>query len=341
MVNLKRLNISISHERRFPGLITALCLGCPQSIEQLDICETHPYNDENHDDKNDDNDDSVLEEVGLGQLPDTKVLTHLRDLMLDDWDDIETAEEFLLVLEQCPNLEKIAMKWPLIPAEVDGAHIGRICPNLRSILYHGQGSIDDEGEDFWPIEIMETLPENQVESLEYQSSFDTSLNELLAKRTILRHSCTLRRVNLIASVSSAALRMVLEATPPTTPSAEENEIFSQLELFYRQIGKQKNLEHLDLYLGRHIDPETGKVQEGARALPGMLTLQDNAGGRPGYMDLLYGLSKLRMIGGDIAAETKDDKIPEDAPEVDWILKHWPSLYFPSTKFFPPSRIPAS
>ncbi|KAG0276646.1 hypothetical protein BGZ95_007259 [Linnemannia exigua] len=389
MVNLKRLSIDISHENPFRGIKPLLYFSCPPSIEQFYIGETHYFNEEEHDDlkeDNDNNDTKVLEGS-------TRALTNLRDLTLDSWDGTETREKFLAVFEQCPRLETISMKWPMVPAGLDGSDIGKVCPNLRNISYNG---VDDDEKDFWPIEIMETLPENQVKTLDYRSSSDFSLDEVMTGRTLLRHSRTLQRIAFTSTVSSVALRMILGScevleefncgyspidlndaaaispwasskittlelrvriplpasptsaiqyttfyvqTPPVVPSADENRVFSQLEVFYREIGKQTNLKYLYLYAHQYesIEPEpTGELPKVLGLLPGVLTLKNNTEGRPGFLDLLGGLSKLERIGGDIGAETGNGRLAVDAKEVDWIFEHWSCLL--DAPFWPCSRL---
>ncbi|KAG0349799.1 hypothetical protein BGX24_008314, partial [Mortierella sp. AD032] len=139
---------------------------------------------------------------------------------------------------------------------------------------------------------METLPENQVRTITYYSDSDCYLDEVLAGRTLLRHSRTLRRISLGFTVSSATQRMILGSyevlkeyssrspinlndaaspwasskmttldlkvsislsAPPTLatqyiPSADKSLIFSQLEIFYRQIGRQANMLRLYLFV---------------------------------------------------------------------------------------------
>lgn len=112
---------------------------------------------------------------------------------------------------------------------------------------------------------------------------------------------------------------------PSRWSGKEKRIFGQLEILYRQIGKQKNLWRLQLGKGyRHWGNR--KVPEDVQQFPGMLRLGDKDGIVPGYLDMLAGLSKLVEVGGDISPETRDGKLAEDAAEVDWILEHWPRLY---------------
>ncbi|KAK3814647.1 MAG: hypothetical protein J3R72DRAFT_461794 [Linnemannia gamsii] len=124
MVNLKRLNITLSNRNPFPGIKPLLYFSCPPSIEQLYILESHSIFEEEFDDLEDVNDNKEIFEHGLERS--TRSLTNLRDLTFDEWDGIETEEKFLSIFEKCPRLETMSMKWPYVPAGMDGAEIGKI-----------------------------------------------------------------------------------------------------------------------------------------------------------------------------------------------------------------------
>ncbi|KAF9138102.1 hypothetical protein BGX30_009589, partial [Mortierella sp. GBA39] len=95
--------------------------------------------------------------------------------------------------------------------------------------------------------------------------------------------------------------------PPTTLSVEETQQFKDLESFYRQIGKLTQLRRLDLR-AHYYDP-TGKRDRsrafGSNAFPGMMNLGGEKTGRPGYLQLLGGLTKLKTLVGSVAADTKE------------------------------------
>ncbi|KAF9127420.1 hypothetical protein BGW39_005904, partial [Mortierella sp. 14UC] len=244
--------------------------------------------------------------------PCTEPLSNLRDLKLEDWDDIGTEEELLSVFRRCPRLEKISMKWSLLPAGVDGADIGEICSSLRNISYNGQGDIDDEDE-----------AHRDHGNLARESTKVPALSVIIGLLSGRGLDWKDFSTTLSCSLKDLSCRQGLQCSsadgfggaPPVTPSAGENRIFAQLELFYRQIGRQTNLKDLYLYLKTSVGPEsTGELQQGNPAFLGMLALKNNTAGRPGFLDLLGGLSKFKLIGGYIVAETPDYKIPEDAPE---------------------------
>lgn len=277
----------------------------------------------------------------------------------------------------CPALETLVLNWVCFPDGVDGADIGRMCPNLRTFSCAGRNErlLDKIG----PLGIMETLPDNRMEILDYYGG-NHCVDGVVAGRTILRHSCSLRQINLSSSITSSAMQMILATcrvleelhisgssielsdavafpwagsrmtrltldlkitlssapdthympfylqTPPVVPSADENRIFAQLHVFYRQIGKQASLKHLSL--GRAGYDENGLMELGEgeqeKPMPGMLRLtggSSSSGGmdRPGFLDLLGGLRQLEVLeGGAIYLETADGVMPADAMEVDWI-----------------------
>ncbi|KAF9083273.1 hypothetical protein BGX23_011632 [Mortierella sp. AD031] len=114
-------------------------------------------------------------------------------------------------------------------------------------------------------------------------------------------------------------------TPPAKPSADEVRDLAELEAFYRQLGKQKDLRYLQLQRTEHIETGAvaGRFYEREEAFPGILRLKDNDDGNPGYLDLLVELAKLDTIYGAIYPETDDGKMPKDSKEFGWILDHWP------------------
>ncbi|KAG0063586.1 hypothetical protein BGZ89_009778, partial [Linnemannia elongata] len=327
---------------------------------------------------------------------------NLRDLALDDWQESTTMEQFLSVFTRCPSLKTLRLKQPSAPAGVDGTDIGRICPDLRDISY--DGSSDMDGNDKWPLEVMETLRENQMESLEYQSASHCRLDDATAVKTLLRHSSSLWQIKIISPVTSSAVRMILETCkalevlqisrstvelcdaiaspwacskmtsltlsikispsssppgtefvpsylqePPTPLSAGEKNIFTQLEVFYRQIGKLTGLRHLNIDRTEYSEHGSivGRSNLRDRPLPGMLILSTNRAGRPGFLDLLGGLSKLETVEGAIFPETADRMMSEFTREFTWIsaLNQLQSLdlylYDDKTSFFPTTDSPES
>ncbi|KAH7055122.1 hypothetical protein BKA57DRAFT_453084 [Linnemannia elongata] len=114
---------------------------------------------------------------------------------------------------------------------------------------------------------------------------------------------------------------------PTTLSPAETAQFQSLEALYRQLGALTKLQSLELK-AIFYDPV------GARAIsttfrlnsfPGMLNLKNEETGRPGYLHLLRGLTKLRRLSGSISATNEETKATIGMEEVKWMDKHWPTL----------------
>ncbi|KAK3837693.1 MAG: hypothetical protein JOS17DRAFT_731625 [Linnemannia elongata] len=115
--------------------------------------------------------------------------------------------------------------------------------------------------------------------------------------------------------------------PPIVLHETEVEVFQEFEKLYRTIGSLQDLEELRLY-GRWF---TAMGEDGAYAhdnlysFPGMLSLGDTARGRPGYLRLLGGLKKLRILVGSVLANTTETRITMGFREAIWIDEHWPLL----------------
>ena len=390
MVNLERLVIDLGPKGSYRGIAKVLFFGCPPSIQQLciDRVRTSWQGDIDNSDIGNWIENGVVEALPRR----TTQLVNLRDLTLNEWEDCATKEELLCIFEQCSGLEALRMLYPTVPAGFDAADIGRICPRLHNISLMGEA--------LPPYAIMETLPENRLETLDYYSLARPLLDDATARRTILRHASSLQSIKIQSPAQSSALRMILATcegleyvsfcstcidlsdavacspwastqmrylsihvnvvpqsssspsqvssppsayyipyylkTPPAPPTADDKQIFSQLEAFYRQIGELKNLVYL--HIGRAFFNERGLIAGSFMSeempLPGMLHLRGSDVDRPGFLDLLGGLSKLEKIGGSIIPETKDFKFSKDAKEVEWVLEHWPLLSKTHTTFFP-------
>ena len=75
-------------------------------------------------------------------------------------------------------------------------------------------------------------------------------------------------------------------TLPTPIAENEEHIFMQLEVFYRQIGKQTNMQLLRLHRQASNRAGASRLFSGNVPFPGLLSLRGNVTGRPGYLDLL-------------------------------------------------------
>ncbi|KAF9916881.1 hypothetical protein FBU30_001106 [Linnemannia zychae] len=105
-----------------------------------------------------------------------------------------------------------------------------------------------------------------------------------------------------------------------------------LESFYRQLGSLTELVYLDIN-ALSIKP-TGIYSTRTLPLrrdffPGMLTLNDKEGGMDphGYLNLLEGLKKLKVLKGTFLVKTVEKvlKLTVGWPEARWMTTQWPNL----------------
>ncbi|KAG0381038.1 hypothetical protein BGX24_000630 [Mortierella sp. AD032] len=114
---------------------------------------------------------------------------------------------------------------------------------------------------------------------------------------------------------------------PITLSDAETLHFAQLERLYKQIGALISLHHLDLRMitfneqGHAIVGQSDRLQ----TFPGLMRLQDNLTGRPGYLQLLSGLKQLECLDGSFRMYSVGNKQMDRRAEVKWIDMHWPRL----------------
>lgn len=143
--------------------------------------------------------------------------------------------------------------------------------------------------------------------------------------TKIKHLNLLVRINEICTGHELAPPAYFRRETPMELLPVEVRYFEPLEQFYRQIGRLVELRHLDLRLdlmgpngGRHDDRPTCA----AVSFPGLMNI---GMGRPGYLELLGGLSKLRQLRGSVHADTYETKLRVGAMEVFWMRDHWPEL----------------
>ncbi|KAG0253728.1 hypothetical protein BGZ95_006244 [Linnemannia exigua] len=94
--------------------------------------------------------------------------------------------------------------------------------------------------------------------------------------------------------------------------SDEKRQFADLERLYREIGSLVHLENLDLR-GTYIEDEgdgTEEVMErpGDVTFPGMLAIRDDETGRLGYLDLLSGLVKLKVLRGSVMVTNQEVEV---------------------------------
>ncbi|KAG9064707.1 hypothetical protein KI688_002966 [Linnemannia hyalina] len=129
----------------------------------------------------------------------------------------------------------------------------------------------------------------------------------------------------------------LEKEEPLVLTEDERAQFSLLETLYRQIGALVELEHLDMRVVVECTPFHYSYHD--VSFPGMLSLGDEVVGKPGYLDLLGGLKKLRSLNGSVRAKTDETRVTFGQRECEWLNENWPVLedlnlcsYMPRDKF---------
>ncbi|KAK3814548.1 MAG: hypothetical protein JOS17DRAFT_446414 [Linnemannia elongata] len=114
---------------------------------------------------------------------------------------------------------------------------------------------------------------------------------------------------------------------PTTLSAEETQQFRDLESFYQQLGSLTELERLDLR-ALFFDPSGDREVSGnflVNAFPGLFSLGKKEMGRPGYLQLLGGLTKLRGLSGSTCLVLEETEVTVGMDEIEWMNRYWVAL----------------
>ncbi|KAG0214681.1 hypothetical protein BGX33_001939 [Mortierella sp. NVP41] len=121
-------------------------------------------------------------------------------------------------------------------------------------------------------------------------------------------------------------------------SDREQEQFGLLKQLYRQIGSLTKLSYLDLRTLVFDDHGLSTLTPCHRcSFPALLSLGDGEWGRPGYLALLGGLTKLRELRGSVYADRDETVVTMGWSEARWIAAHWPRLEV--TEFFRPHQDP--
>ncbi|KAF9128468.1 hypothetical protein BGW39_005034 [Mortierella sp. 14UC] len=114
---------------------------------------------------------------------------------------------------------------------------------------------------------------------------------------------------------------------PITLTEAERGQFALLEKLYSQIGRQRRMEILDMV----ALPEPTSVKAKAPdfifpAFPAMLSLGTwGPNGRPGYLQLMRGMTRLRKLIGSFEMFSDETVITVGQAEVEWMLQHWERL----------------
>ncbi|KAF9341151.1 hypothetical protein BGZ91_010711 [Linnemannia elongata] len=107
----------------------------------------------------------------------------------------------------------------------------------------------------------------------------------------------------------------------------EVELLGQLEKLYFQIGLLTDLTHLALRAVIGFTPGywQSPYHDVTMPFPAMLNLQDEQTGRPGYLDLLRGLTQLEELRGSLNTNSEETKVTVGWEEVRWMARCWPNL----------------
>ncbi|KAF9905298.1 hypothetical protein EC991_001846 [Linnemannia zychae] len=324
-------------------------------------------------------------------------LRNLKTLILPSTYTGYSAEYIGGMMTLCPALES----WD-IPVLKDHEAIDVLCVTIREsirqqesvaqkskFLHHltakrPKGSCS--GED-WAM-IMNALPEQQVESVEFYHYMDLYPENFAA--ALLRHSETLRSLKIkkvqkfesrtltailtqcrgletfwvtmiegnsgqdsVALVLGHAvkeewvctrikdLRITINMAPQRysgvsggSADQQQRDHYAKLAAFYTQLGRLTELEELEIFvspppMGSSTTPYgyTNSKSYFFRSLTGLLSLEeeDSVTGRRGFLSLLGGLKKLRVVLGSFRAGTVETINTFGHRETEWMVENWPAL----------------
>ncbi|KAG0209785.1 hypothetical protein BGX33_005334 [Mortierella sp. NVP41] len=272
----------------------------------------------------------------VAHLPELK---SLRVRITEDEGLEDTLPFTILYCMREGQLKELFLDWPSSP-EVTSALIHRHASSLRKIdLSDGQGF---ESKSVQTILLSCAALEEFImgTSQPYKRSHIT-LADAIEKPWV----CTkLKTLEILFRFKTAGLfgkdgpSKYYNRQTPVVLSETERRTFASLEQLYRQIGSLTELEVLDIGATSESHRTQGRFRgilalRDEESLPGMLTLGDQEAGRPGYLSLLSGLTKLRSVYGWVFHVTN----PEQGKtvgwaEVCWINETWARLR--EADFFP-------
>ncbi|KAF9904139.1 hypothetical protein EC991_002974, partial [Linnemannia zychae] len=116
-------------------------------------------------------------------------------------------------------------------------------------------------------------------------------------------------------------------SPTVRLSDAETDLLAQYEQFYRQIGSLTSLTHLTLQAvsTKQGNPSPVLYYQELEPFPAMLTLGNGTSGRPGFLNLLAGLTQLKELQGSVDSNNDEAKETMRWEEAQWMKQHWPSL----------------
>ncbi|KAK5815004.1 hypothetical protein F5H01DRAFT_344755 [Linnemannia elongata] len=165
-------------------------------------------------------------------------------------------------------------------------------------------------------------------SMNFDSEFEIPLDMLISQEW--------------ASTKFKELKLYVQLEEEQEELGEEDFVFSDpmpqwtigLERFYRQIGVLTQLRILDLRVAVERGSRDGDgdgdgdyITYKDKTFPGLLTLENRAIGRVGWLQLLGGLKNLEELHGSFNLATMIPGSEFGQDEADWMVEHWPKLRF--------------
>ncbi|KAG0067999.1 hypothetical protein BGZ90_000751 [Linnemannia elongata] len=237
-----------------------------------------------------------------------------------------TTDEYVALFGDCPGIESLIVPWSSAQLEpaILGRFIGKHCPKLRNVTPSGirddtleELSLYDYSTSVRPLTLADATSEpwasNKLKKLQ--------LRVAMPDMFYLRQKNQRPYFDRLAAAGTTGKQQSL-----VWNDAEQRQL-ALLERLYSQIGKQTELEVLDL----DAVPGPTSVKRGAGhsfqfdAFPLMLSLGDPEAGYPGYLDLLRGLKRLRRLIGSFGMFSRDSVLTVGEKEVEWMTRHWVSL----------------
>ncbi|KAF8934608.1 hypothetical protein BGZ47_010295, partial [Haplosporangium gracile] len=115
-------------------------------------------------------------------------------------------------------------------------------------------------------------------------------------------------------------RLYYQRAPRCVLSLQEKRQFAQLECLYRQLASLQDLVHLDLRaLVTHAI--NGSIEDPFyfnHTFPAMMSLVDPKSGRPGFLELFTGWTKLEVLRGSFNVSTDETLKTMGCPESMWL-----------------------
>ncbi|KAF9156502.1 hypothetical protein BG015_004714 [Linnemannia schmuckeri] len=221
-------------------------------------------------------------------------LLNLKTLTLGALGEETTEKDLRLVFQHCPNITTLDM--PPLPFRTSDIRrlaqdIAQYCTKLSDLTFHSFGDGAGVAGELLTL-ILEALSPQQVTRFNCDHlplfSVQGLGSGIKAGFIFRRHSSTLHTISLSGcqNIDSRAIQSILVGCALT------------------------ELRSLDLR-ALFFDPEEADREITERywetTFPGLLSLKNETTGRPGYLQLLDGLTKLTLLDGSVSATTEEAK----------------------------------